>query len=194
MSDDPIIRNAFEVKKLVRHSLAVSTFSLIIANELKWNNKVALEKLSVGGLLHDIGLNLIPKEILAKPLALLTPEELAIYETHPYKGMEMMMSLGFIPDDIISIIFEHEENRIGQGYPRKIRGVKMHPLARIVSLADAFAELVIQNVNQPIEKTPKEAIYYIEKIMGQPFDKEAFNALKKAIETHDIFKIENIAA
>ena len=173
---------------LVRHSLSVSTFSLMIAHELKWKNKVALEKLSVGALLHDIGLNSISKEILNKPIALMNAEELQIYESHPFKGMEMMMSLGFIPDDIISIIFEHEENRIGQGYPRKIRGIKMHPLARIVALADAFTNLVVQNVNQPMEKTPKEAIYYIEKIMGQPYDKEAFKALKKAIETHELFK------
>lgn len=163
------------------HGLVVSTLSVMIGQAMNWVNKITLEKLALGGLLHDIGLNAIPDEILKKPLASLSAEEMRIYETHPYKGMEMALSLGIVPDDVVSIIYEHHENAFGQGYPRRIRDIMMHPLARVVAIAEVFTTLILPNINCPVPKTPVEAILFIEQIMGQPFNKQVFNALKEVV-------------
>ena len=40
---------------LVRHSMAVSALSVMIAQAMNWENKLTLEKLALGGLLHDVG-------------------------------------------------------------------------------------------------------------------------------------------
>ena len=174
---------------LVKHSLAVSALSVLIGQRMGWTNKLTMEKLALGGMLHDIGLKALPEDLLLKPLSEMSSEEIKIYETHPYKGMEMALSLGVVPDDVVSIIYEHQENAIGQGYPRRIRDVKMHPLARVVALADAFVKLVIPNVNHPQPKSPREAILYIEQTMGLPFNKEAFSALKEIISDPQMHKI-----
>ena len=165
--------------EMVRLSLATSAISVVIAQEIGWENKQTLEKLALGGLLADIGLKSLPPEILKKPRAQMTYDEAQAYESHPFKGMEMAHSLGVVPDDVVSIIYEHHENAIGQGYPRRIRDVKIHPLARVVALAQTFVGLVPPNVNAPIAKSPRDAIMYIEHTMGQPFNKEAFKALKR---------------
>ncbi len=168
--------------QLLAHSVAVSCLSVLIGGALGYEKKATLEKLAIGGLLHDIGKKALPPELLAKPLATMSPDEIQLYETHAYRGMQMLLSLGIVPDDVVSIVYEHHENSIGQGYPQRLRDVKMHPLAKVVALADAYADLILANVNCPMPKNPREALMYIEHTLGIPYNKEAFRALKKTIE------------
>lgn len=168
--------------QLVAHSVAVSTISVMIAQNMGFQKKATLEKVAMGGLLHDIGLKALPVELVNKPLAAMTAQEIALYETHAYKGMQMLQSLGIVPDDIVSIVYEHHENSIGQGFPQRLRDVKMHPLAKVVSLANGYANLILPNVNCPVPKNPREALMYIEHTLGIPYNREAFRALKKVIE------------
>lgn len=167
---------------LLGHSLAVAGTSVMIGTAMGWEKKLTLEKLSLGGMLHDIGKKTLPPDLLKKPLAQMTPEEVSHWETHPYRGMQLVLSLGIVPDDIVSIIYEHHENSLGQGFPQRIRDVKIHPLAKVVGLADQFVNLTIANPNCPTPKNPREAIMYIEHTMGQPFNREVFKALKKLVE------------
>ena len=167
---------------LLAHSVAVSAISVMIGQELGYEKRATLEKLALGGLLHDVGIKALPKELLSKSIANMTTDEIHIWETHAFKGMQMLQSLGVVPEDIISIVYEHHENSIGQGFPNRIRDVKMHPLAKIVALANAFVDMILPNINSPSTKNPREAILYIEITLGTPFNKEAFRALKRIVE------------
>jgi HD-GYP domain-containing protein (c-di-GMP phosphodiesterase class II) len=69
-------------------ALCVSTVSAMIAIELGWASDSLLEKISIGGLLHDIGLQNFPESLLQKPYLDLTSQERALYETHPYVGAQ----------------------------------------------------------------------------------------------------------
>jgi putative nucleotidyltransferase with HDIG domain len=168
--------------QLLAHSVAVSSLSVMIGGGLGYEKKATLEKLAMGGLLHDIGMKALPAELLKKPLATMTTDEIQLYETHAYKGMQMLQSLGIVPDDIVSIVYEHHENAIGQGFPQRMRDVKMHPLAKVVALADAYVDLILPNINCPVPKNPREALMYMEHTLGIPYNKESFRALKKLIE------------
>jgi len=168
--------------QLVAHSVATSMVGTMIGQQMGFEKKATLEKIAMGALLHDIGLKSLPKALIQKPTAAMTPDELALYETHSYKGMQMLTGLGIVPDDVVSIVYEHHENSIGQGFPQRLRDVKMHPLAKIVSLANAYCNLTIPNVNCPQPKNPREALMYIEATLGIPFNREAFRALKRAID------------
>lgn len=167
---------------LLNHSVAVSVLSTMIGQELGFKKKATLEKLALGGLLHDIGLKSMPKELLSKPQFEMTREETQTYETHPYKGAQLLSQLGVVPDDIVSIVYEHHENAIGQGYPQRIRDVKAHPLAKVVALANQFVELTLEGPNCLKPRNAREAIVFIENTLGLPFNKEAFRALKRVIE------------
>jgi putative nucleotidyltransferase with HDIG domain len=168
--------------QILAHSIAVSSLSVMIGQALGYEKKTTLEKLAMGGLLHDIGLKALPPDLIKKPLASMSPDEIQQYETHAFKGMQMLQSLGIVPDDIVSIVYEHHENSIGQGFPQRMRDVKMHPLAKVIALADAYADLILPNVNCPMPKNPREALMYIEHTLGTPYNKEAFRALKRIIE------------
>ncbi len=167
--------------ELLRHSMAVSVLSPIVGQALEWEKRATLEKLALGGLLHDIGKKSLPPELLSKPKAQMSFEEHQLYETHPFRGLELLQTLGCVPDDVVSIVYEHHENAIGQGFPQRLRDVKIHPLARVVGLVDQFVNLTVRNVQSPNPKSPAEALVYMAHIMGQPYNKEVFRALEKVV-------------
>lgn len=163
---------------LVAHAVAVSAISVMIGRAQGWTKRATFEKLSLGALFHDVGLKELPPDVLCKPRAELSFDEIQLFETHPFRGLELLRTMPSIPDDIMSIVYEHHENAIGQGYPRKVRDLRMNPLARVVALADQFVDLTIKSTNCPNPKSADEAIKFIEFTMGQPFNKDAFAALK----------------
>jgi putative nucleotidyltransferase with HDIG domain len=173
---------------LVSHSLATSVVSLLICEQMDITMKSTLEKVAMGAFLHDIGLKEIPLEILNKPRLHWTEAEVHYYESHTLRGVEILREIKEIPSDVLSIVLEHHENALGLGYPRRIRDIKINPLARIVAVADCFTDLLYEAGKGGRKRTPDEAIVCIEKIMGQPFNKPAFLALKKVINVAQIQK------
>lgn len=167
---------------MLSHSLAVSTLSAMIGQEVGYEKKATLERLALGGLLHDIGLKALPPELALKSVLDMTAEEILKWETHAFKGMQMLQAIGIVPDDVVSMVYEHHENSIGQGFPQQIRDVKLHPLGKVVALADQFAELTLPGPNSPNPKSAREALVYIDMTMGLPYNKEAFRALRRVVE------------
>lgn len=170
---------------LIRHSMMVSAVSVIIAKSMKWTLAQNLEKLALGALLHDVGLKDIPDDILELPRHAMNREQTAMYESHVYRGVEILRTMPSISEDVIAMALEHHENAHGQGYPRRIRDIKTNPFARIVALADCFSELVMESVNNPHPKNAAAAIQYIETTLGQPFHKPAFQALKLSLQSDE---------
>lgn len=166
---------------LVRHSMAVSLVSVMISQSKGWNNPSILEKMALGGILHDIGLKEYPKEFLKKPRVEWTAEDLEFYQKHPFRGIEILRTVENVPQEVMAIVYEHHENAIGQGYPRALRDVRLHPFSKVVALADTFCEVSFADAQNPESRDPDEAIQYIENVLGQPFNKECFNALKNVL-------------
>lgn len=166
----------------LKHSIAVGFIAPMIGRHLQWSRTETLEKLSLGGLLHDIGEKELRPDILEKSRADMNYEELKEYESHPYRGMMILSSLKFIPEDIISIVYDHHENSMGHGFPRKLWDMKIHPLARVVALANTFTELTLSEFENVPSLMPDDAVQHIERVMGQPFNKEVFYALKRLLQ------------
>jgi len=170
---------------MVSHSLATSVVSLLVCEQMDITMKSTLEKVVMGAYLHDIGMKELPKEFLTKPRLQWTEAEVHFFESHTLRGVEILRDIKEIPSDVLAIILEHHENALGLGYPRRIRDIKINPLARIVAVADCFVELLYDSGKEGTQRTPEEAVSYIENSMGQPFNKPAFLALKKVIHlTH----------
>ena len=89
-----------------------------------------------------------------------------------------------ISEDLISVVHEHHENAIGQGYPRRLRDLRMNPLAKVVCTVDVFCDLTMRHPNNPNPKKPLEAVVYMDETLGAPFNKQVFNALKWLLQ-HD---------
>ncbi len=167
--------------ELVRHSLAVSAVSVMIAQTKGMITPSVLEKISLGALLHDIGLKEYPQDFLKKPRVDFTSEDYLYYEKHPFRGVEILKSVPNIPQEVIAIVYEHHENSFGLGFPRGIRDMRLHPMSKVVALAVSFCDLTFESINNPQPREAMDAVEFIDKTMGQPFNKEVFQALKTVL-------------
>jgi len=164
-----------------KHSMTTCMIAMLLCDEMQVTLPLAREKVAMGALLHDVGLRFIPVEILQRPRHLWSQDDQAAYESHPLRGIEMLRDMKDLPSDVILIVAEHHENAQGTGFPKKLRDVKVSPLAKIVGLSDYFSYLLIGDKADSKTYTPDEAVNYIEEVMGQPFNKQAFLALKNII-------------
>lgn len=160
------------------HSFLVCFFSTIICKNLDWVGQKTLDTLALGSMFHDIGILQVPKELQEKPLDKLSKDEFAHFMSHAGLGMKMMESIPGVNAGVIQIIGQHHECVNGSGFPMKLTGGNIYPLAKIVALADAFSYFLKEN-----SQTPKAGIkvFLSSQDNLQKFDQELIRNLIKAI-------------
>lgn len=179
---DDYIQVALAVEELpvilVKHSIVGAALSVLIGRELGWKTQTHLEKLALGAFLRDIGFKELPPDLYNMDRLTMTTEERAQWETHAFRGAEMLQRINGIPVEVMAIVLEHHENSIGQGFPRRIRDLQIHPFAKVVALADAFVCLTMPGKES---KTPEQAVQHIEYTLGCPYNKACLVAMKRAL-------------
>ncbi|MEW6055393.1 MAG: HD domain-containing phosphohydrolase [Bdellovibrionota bacterium] len=162
MSDNPktlatLLKTASHGEYLYYHSISVAVVSMFLAKASGQANARMLEICGLGGFLHDVGLTLLPKEVVDSPNEL-TALQWREMRSHPKLGLKMVESTPNIPDEVRYIIFQHHEEPSGSGYPGGLRGPVIFYPAKIVGLADTFCAL--------ITKRPFREAYTIEQALG----------------------------
>lgn len=133
------------------HLFLVSFFSTIIIKNLDWATARTAATVAMAGLVHDIGKLKLPPELREKSEDQMSHEQKLLYRQHPLWGAQMLQKCGNIPEPVIQIVFQHHERVNGKGFPNELTGTKIYPLAKIVSLADDFSTLLIENKITPLE-------------------------------------------
>jgi putative nucleotidyltransferase with HDIG domain len=164
---------------LYAHSLGVSVFSVMIGKVLGWQSSQVLFRLALGGLFHDIGKKEIPKEVLEKPRVFLSQFERTLVESHSTRGKEILESLPSIPSDVVMMAYQHHEDELGQGFPKRLGKREIHPLAKVVRVANIFCEYAVKCRPDVTPMTGDAAIATMEKMKSDSLDEEAFRALKR---------------
>jgi len=127
------------------HSLNVALLSGFLATVLFRGDIRAVELLTIGGLLHDLGKAVIPREILNKPGSL-DADEREIVKRHPADGERLARASGVQDERILSLVMTHHERWNGTGYPSKLKGEDIPFLGRITAVADVFDALTSRRV------------------------------------------------
>jgi putative nucleotidyltransferase with HDIG domain len=122
-----------------RHSLMVAGMAGMFARSLGWDEAGCREMIA-GGLVHDIGKMRIPLTILDKP-GKLTDEERAIVDRHAEFGREILKPRLEVPFDIKKMAIQHHEYLDGSGYPDGLKGDKISPKVRLMTICDIFCAL-----------------------------------------------------
>lgn len=136
------------------HSLNVSILAMTLARELKLPCEL-VKLVGVGSLFHDIGLSEIPSKILNNPGQLSKPER-EFRELHCQYGLDISRKAG-LPPAVQKIVFQHHEYFDGSGYPQRLKGEAIDPLARLVALINGYDNLCNPpNLAQAL--TPHEAL------------------------------------
>lgn len=128
-----------------QHSVQVGMLSFYLAKWLGWSEE---ETLLAGkaGFLHDIGKCRIPDTILGKP-GKLTDEEFAEVRRHTVYGHEIITASGGDPAVAVAALQHHERSN-GSGYPSGLAGDSIHPMARVVAVADVYSAMISSRAYQ----------------------------------------------
>jgi response regulator RpfG family c-di-GMP phosphodiesterase len=117
------------------HSERVATYARLIAVGMRLPAP-EIETVVKSGLLHDVGKIGIRNDRLNKP-GKLTPEELAMFRSHPAKGRRILEPIPFMRD-IVPGCYCHHEAWDGSGYPQGLQSDRIPTIGRIVAVADAY--------------------------------------------------------
>ena len=100
-----------------------------------------LFQLCSGALLHDVGMQRVPQDIVQQDRAL-DAQELKTLKTHPVYSYRIINKELQLSEEIAQIALQHHERWDGEGYPQGLNGTEIMFEARIVSVADAFEAMV----------------------------------------------------
>lgn len=138
------------------HVKHVRAFTRILANRMMIMypeyeiTEELVKSYELASVLHDIGKISIPDSILLKP-AKLDDNEKELMKSHTLRGCEIIESFnGAMGSDVEEIMYNvcrnHHERYDGRGYPDGLKGEKIPIEAQIVSIADAYDELISERI------------------------------------------------
>jgi HD-GYP domain-containing protein (c-di-GMP phosphodiesterase class II) len=125
---------------LYDHALAVSTLSVLLGRAVGLEESIC-QDLAIAGLLHDAGLAKIP-QALNRPFLELSDSERAIYQSHPKRGLDLLMQQSTLTEQVQTLIREHHVALDGSGYPTNFDPAAIQPASRILRLVDEYDELL----------------------------------------------------
>src|SRR5271169_877179 len=148
------------------HSKRVTAFTIAIARAMELPHD-DVRVIARGAFLHDVGKMAIPDAILRKP-GRLTPEEQMLMREHALLGYQMLRRIPFLRE-AANIVYSHQEQFDGGGYPRGLKGEQIPLGARIFAVADTFDAITSDRpyrAAQSISAARRE----IQRYAGRQFD------------------------
>ncbi len=147
---DGIFRNKDAMAALVRlkdasdyrytHGISMAVWAGILGRHIGLHRD-ELEKLVVGCAMCDVGMTLLPQDIVTKS-GRLTEGERQVMQQHPKLGANYVASSDGGDIEIVAIIENHHERYDGSGYPRGVEGATIPLLARIAGLVDTYDAMI----------------------------------------------------
>lgn len=140
------------------HALNVTMLSLILGKEAGLGGD-EMRALGLGALLHDMGKDKVPSQILLKKTPW-TSAERNFYQQHVTYGAETARSLPEMTAGALEVITLHHELLDGSGFPGRLKGERIGRLARIACIANTF-DNYCNRINPADSMTPAEAVSHM---------------------------------
>jgi diguanylate cyclase (GGDEF)-like protein/putative nucleotidyltransferase with HDIG domain len=163
------------------HSQMVSELSAAIAKRMGLPGN-DVDRIGVGGLLHDVGKIGVPDAIFSKK-GCLSPEEWTEIRRHPLLGKQIIEQAPELTD-VIPLVLHHQEHFDGSGYPHRLQGDSIPLGARIIAAADAYHAI---RSNRPYRsgRTHEEATRELARCSGKQFDPRIVQALLELLDADE---------
>jgi len=129
--------------------------------------------------LHDLGKINISKDILIADHAL-TSDEWETIRKHPDASSNIVSKIEGL-ETVALVIRQHHERYDGAGYPDGLKGDQIHPLARILTLADSFDAMTNDRPYKKA-KTHANALKEIRECKGAQFDPDMADTFIETIQ------------
>ncbi|HTP65740.1 MAG TPA: HD domain-containing phosphohydrolase [Geobacteraceae bacterium] len=126
------------------HSINVCVLNLAQGMSLGFEGQL-LHDIGVAGMLHDVGKQFIPEDILNKP-GNLKENEMEYMRQHAVRGAEYLLNNPGIPRIAVVSAFEHHMKYDLSGYPKVSKGWQTNLCSQITMISDLFDALRTRRV------------------------------------------------
>ncbi|MFO0945459.1 MAG: HD domain-containing phosphohydrolase [Planctomycetota bacterium] len=167
-----------------RHSLHVAMLSLAMGVRAGLGSE-SMYSLGLGAILHDIGMLRVPRSIWSQKTPLSVSQRLDIM-MHPIYSLDALEGITEIGDDVRCIVYQVHERAMGQGYPRQVPSELIHPLAKIVAVADVYVAMVSDRPYRPALLPYKAMEGVIKLVQSGWFDPETARLLLETLSLYPV--------
>lgn len=161
---------------VVAHAVNTALMAASLARQAGLGGYV--RELAVAGLLHDMGLALLPARLHSEPEAVEEGDR-PLLHAHPLLGVRLMRSQP-VSAYVQAAVAQHHERFDGSGYPQRLSGSRLAPHAQLVAVADTFARMVQAGVSR------NEAWEYVVSGAGTEFDHRLVQAFSQGIPPYPL--------
>jgi HD-GYP domain-containing protein (c-di-GMP phosphodiesterase class II) len=182
---------------IYQHAIDVTATAIILANKLHFN-RTEIEELALGCMLMDLGMAVIPDEIVNKA-SRLSFQEFNILKEHTTYGFTILKENPEIPPVSCQISYQHHERQDGAGYPRRLRGnnevpIKrvstekgtIHRYAEIAAVADTYIALISPRPHISVPKSPEHSIRTLITAASSQLNRAVVDALITLIPVYPV--------
>lgn len=127
-------------------SIRMAVLGMAVATEMGLDAQQSIE-VGITGLIHDIGLHAMDSKF-RKPIEMMTESEVWEYRKHPLVSVLCISEVTEIPQSVRMAMQQVHEQFDGSGFPRGIKGQRIHQYARILNVVDAYLQLTVPNTER----------------------------------------------
>ena len=165
------------------HSRKIGRLSKEVAEKLGMADS-KVKDVEIAALLHDIGKIGVPDQVIRKPLAELSDDEMSLYRKHPEIGEAAVRTVKRLKRAGL-FIRHHHELYDGSGFPDGLKGENIPDGSRIICIADSLYRMADTSSKGDAYSLTK-AIEYIEHRKGSFFDPMLVKIFMDVLKTkHD---------
>jgi response regulator RpfG family c-di-GMP phosphodiesterase len=130
--------------RFLPHATGTCAITMMLAREMRWTTLATLFRAAMASFVHDIGKRGLDRAVLSLAPEERTPAQAKLIETHPVRGAQFLRDFHSLPVEIAQIVLQHHESCAGTGFPKGIKRNHIHPLARLIAVADTFWNAISQ--------------------------------------------------
>ncbi|MDQ3877859.1 MAG: HD-GYP domain-containing protein [Actinomycetota bacterium] len=171
------------------HSISVALLAQRLAQVVGWKTESHLVYLA--GLLHDVGKVGIPDSVLLKPGPLST-HEWEVMRSHPALGASILKPIKLYPE-VLAAVLSHHENLDGTGYPQGLVGDEIHPIARVIRVADSF-DAMTSTRSHRAARSVDETLDVLVSERGSVYQPDIVEALAEMVHEPDAMRDLGLAS
>jgi len=129
-----------KIKFWIKACVNVAIYAIKMAENLGFKGDRQVE-IGLAGLLHDVGMGLIPESIISKKEKL-SEQEFQIFKDRPKYAFKILEAFEDKYAYLAECAYQVNERLDGSGYPRDLKGDEIHEYALIIGLVDTYEALV----------------------------------------------------
>ena len=141
MTQEKQMRRLIEQAKQCDRAIACVTLSALLCKKMKFSKNSIVETLGFASLLQDVSLYQSPFGNISEA----DPSEMSLqaatyYLNHPHLSADLVARMDDVSDLALQIIRQQHERTDRSGFPSKVGGVQLQPLAEILSLINSYLD------------------------------------------------------